>query len=59
MRNIVKGDYTKSVKTQIGYKKVEERLEGDVWEEGNKIIDSTPSRFDQLRDDLITWKEEN
>ena len=29
------------------------------WEEGNKIIDSTPSRFDQLRDDLITWKEEN
>ena len=29
------------------------------WEEGNKILDSTPSRFDQLRDDLITWKEEN
>ena len=25
MRNIVKGDYTKSVKTQIGYKKLEER----------------------------------
>ena len=29
------------------------------WEEGNKILDSEPSRFDQLRDDLITWKEQN
>ena len=28
------------------------------WEEGNKILDSLNSRFDQMRDDLITWKEE-
>ena len=36
MRNIVKGDYTKSVKTQVGYKKSDKKKEGDVWEEGNK-----------------------
>ena len=29
------------------------------WEEGNTILDSLNSRFDQMRDDLITWKEEN
>ena len=36
MRNIVKGDYTKSVKTQVGYKKSDKKKEGDIWEEGNK-----------------------
>jgi hypothetical protein len=36
MRNIVKGDYTKSVKTQVGYKKSDKNVEGDIWEEGNK-----------------------
>ena len=36
MRNIVKGDYTKSVKTQVGYKKSDKNIEGDIWEEGNK-----------------------
>ena len=35
MRNIVKGDYTKSVKTQVGYKKSDKNVEGDIWEEGN------------------------
>ena len=29
------------------------------WEEGNTILDSLNNRFDQMRDDLITWKEEN
>ena len=28
-------------------------------EEGDKILDSLNNRFDQMRDDLITWKEEN
>ena len=56
MRNIVKGDYTKSVKTQVGYKKVEERSEGDIWEDGNKIwtikngIKQTISKMQKVRD---------
>ena len=29
------------------------------FEEGEKILDSLYSRFDQMRDELITWKEEN
>tara|TARA_B100000287_G_scaffold414547_1_gene447229 strand:- start:319 stop:708 length:390 start_codon:yes stop_codon:yes gene_type:complete len=29
------------------------------FEEGEKILDSLYSRFDQMRDDLIIWKEEN
>ena len=36
MRNIVKGDYTKSVSTQVGYKKSDKKVEGDVWEEAGK-----------------------
>ena len=28
-------------------------------EEGDKILDSLNNRFDQMRDELITWKEEN
>ena len=36
MRNIVKGNYTKSVNTQIGYKKSDKKQEGDIWEEKNK-----------------------
>ena len=27
------------------------------YEEGEKVLDSINSRFDQLRDDLITWKD--
>lgn len=29
------------------------------YEEGEKVLDSLNNRFDQMRDDLITWKEEN
>ena len=36
MRNIVKGDYTKSINTQVGYKKSDKKVEGDVWEESGK-----------------------
>ena len=56
MRNIVKGDYTKSIKTQIGYKRLEERSEGDVWEDGNKIwtikngIKQNVSKMQKVRD---------
>ena len=28
------------------------------YEEGEKVLDSINNRFDQMRDDLITWKEE-
>jgi len=28
------------------------------FEEGEMLLDSLNSRFDQLRDDLIIWKEE-
>ena len=27
------------------------------YEEGEKVLDSINNRFDQMRDDLITWKE--
>ena len=27
-------------------------------QEGEKFLDSLNNRFDQMRDDLITWKEE-
>jgi len=56
MRNIVKGDYTKSVKTQVGYTRDLERSEGDVWEDGNKIwtikngIKQTISKMQKVRD---------
>ena len=56
MRNIVKGDYTKSIKTQIGYKRLQERSEGDVWEEGNKIwtikngVKQNVSKMQKVRD---------
>ena len=28
------------------------------YQEGEKFLDSLNNRFDQMRDDLITWKEE-
>ena len=36
MRNIVTGNYNKSVKIQTGYKTKKKYSEGDIWEEGNK-----------------------
>jgi long-subunit acyl-CoA synthetase (AMP-forming) len=27
------------------------------YEEGEKVLDSVNNRFDQMRDDLITWKD--
>jgi hypothetical protein len=29
------------------------------YEEGEKVLDSLNNKFDQMRDDLIIWKEEN
>ena len=38
--------YSKEIYNELGYK------------EGEKFLDSLNNRFDQMRDDLITWKEE-
>ena len=56
MRNIVKGDYTKSVSTQVGYKKSDKKVEGDVWEEAGKTwtikngIKQNISKMQSVRD---------
>ena len=56
MRNIVKGDYTKSTSTQVGYTTDDVKSEGDVWEEGNKIwtikngIKQNISKMQSVRD---------
>ncbi len=56
MRNIVKGDYTKSVNTQVGYKKSDKKVEGDVWEEAGKTwtikngIKQNISKMQSVRD---------
>ena len=42
------------------YVKYFTELYNDVgYEEGEKVLDSLNNRFDQMRNDLITWKEEN
>ncbi|MDA9883127.1 MAG: hypothetical protein P8N64_04195 [Flavobacteriaceae bacterium] len=38
--------YSKEIYNELGY------------QEGEKFLDSLNNRFDQMRDDLITWKEE-
>ena len=38
--------YSKEIYNELGY------------QEGEKFLDSLNNRFDQIRDDLITWKEE-
>ena len=38
--------YSKEIYNKLGY------------QEGEKFLDSLNNRFDQMRDDLITWKEE-
>jgi hypothetical protein len=38
--------YAKEIYNELGY------------QEGEKFLDSLNNRFDQMRDDLITWKEE-
>jgi hypothetical protein len=38
--------YSKEIYNELGY------------QEGGKFLDSLNNRFDQMRDDLITWKEE-
>ena len=38
--------YSKEIYDELGY------------QEGEKFLDSLNNRFDQMRDDLITWKEE-
>jgi len=37
--------YSKEIYNELGY------------QEGEKFLDSLNNRFDQMRDDLITWKE--
>ena len=38
--------YSKEIYNELGY------------QEGEKFLDSLNNRFDQMRDDLITWKKE-
>ena len=41
------------------YVKFFTELYNDIgYEQGEKVLDSLNNRFDQMRDDLITWKEE-
>jgi hypothetical protein len=40
------------------YVKYFTELYNDIgYEEGEKVLDSLNNRFDQMRDDLIIWKE--
>jgi hypothetical protein len=42
------------------YVKFFTELYNDIgYEEGEKVLDSLNNKFDQMRDDLIIWKEEN
>ena len=45
-QNTANNIYSKEIYNELGY------------QEGEKFLDSLNNRFDQMRDDLITWKEE-
>lgn len=60
LRNIVSKKYNDSTQTQIGYTPhIQERSEGDIWEENNKKwiikngIKQTLTRFDELKKLII------